>query len=120
MHLQDGPLCRRCGVQFPLGPGTGPCPVCEDEREYVDWAGQRWTTPADLAAEGRAVVVSTHDVEFAAAATHRTIVMADGDVIADGPTRQVCTSSPTFAPQTAKVFAPVPVLVPAEIEVVAP
>ena len=52
MHLQDGPLCRRCGVQYPLAAGTGPCPVCEDEREYVDWAGQRWTTPADLAAEG--------------------------------------------------------------------
>ena len=70
---------------------------------------------ADLAAEGRAVVVSTHDVEFAAAFTHRTVVMAEGEVIADGPTRTVLTSSPTFAPQTAKVFAPVPVLVPAEV-----
>ncbi len=69
----------------------------------------------DLAAQGRAIVVSTHDVEFAAAATQRTVVMADGDVIADGPTRQVCTSSPTFAPQVAKVFAPEPVLVASEL-----
>ncbi|WP_083680234.1 MULTISPECIES: MBL fold metallo-hydrolase [unclassified Pseudonocardia] len=52
MHLQDGPLCRRCGVQYPLGAGSGPCPVCEDEREYVDWSGQHWTTPAGLHAEG--------------------------------------------------------------------
>ena len=70
---------------------------------------------ADLASRGHAVVVSTHDVEFAAAATQRTIVLADGDVIADGATRDVCTSSPTFAPQAAKVFAPVPVLVAAEV-----
>ena len=48
--------------------------------------------------------------------SRRTVVMAGGDIIADGPTREVLTSSPTFAPQTAKVFAPVPVLVPAELE----
>ncbi len=70
---------------------------------------------ADLAADGRAVVVSSHDVEFVAAATQRLVVMADGDIIADGATREVCTSSPTFAPQVAKVFAPVPVLTPAEV-----
>lgn len=70
---------------------------------------------ARLAAQGAAVVVSTHDVEFAAAATSRTIVMADGDVVADGPTREVCTSSPVFAPQIAKVFHPVPVLTPSDV-----
>lgn len=52
MYLDDRPLCPRCGVQFPLGDGTGPCPVCTDEREYVDWDGQRWTTPVRLHADG--------------------------------------------------------------------
>ncbi len=52
MHLDDRPLCRRCGVQFPEGVDPDHCPVCEDEREYVDWDGQHWTTPADLWAEG--------------------------------------------------------------------
>ncbi|ROR53768.1 energy-coupling factor transport system ATP-binding protein [Luteococcus japonicus] len=69
----------------------------------------------DLAAAGSCIVVSTHDVEFAAAATQRTIVMADGDLVADGPTRAVCTSSPTFAPQTSKVFSPVELLTPDEL-----
>jgi hypothetical protein len=52
VQLEDRPLCRRCGVQYPLGVGDGSCPVCEDEREYVDWDGQQWATPAGLRAEG--------------------------------------------------------------------
>lgn len=63
-----------------------------------------------LAAQGVAVLISTHDVEFAAATSTRTLLMADGQVIADGPTAEVLTSSPAFAPQVAKVFAPAPVL----------
>ena len=59
-----------------------------------------------LAADGATVVVATHDVEFAAWATTRMLLMADGDLVADGPTAQVATSSPTFAPQVSKVFAP--------------
>lgn len=27
------------------------CPICEDERQYVDWDGQRWTTHETLAAK---------------------------------------------------------------------
>ncbi|MGO9456920.1 MAG: hypothetical protein ACLP62_07735, partial [Acidimicrobiales bacterium] len=59
-----------------------------------------------LAAEGRAVVVSTHDVEFVAAAADRVVVMATGDIVADGPTADVMVASPAFAPQIAKVLAP--------------
>jgi len=29
------------------------CPICADERQYVGWNGQQWTTLAELAAEGR-------------------------------------------------------------------
>ncbi|MGW6856223.1 ABC transporter ATP-binding protein [Streptomyces xanthophaeus] len=64
----------------------------------------------DLAAEGRAVVISTHDVEFVARAADRVVVMAEGDVVADGPTSEVIVASPVFAPQTAKVLAPLPFL----------
>ncbi|WP_141495002.1 ABC transporter ATP-binding protein [Kytococcus schroeteri] len=59
-----------------------------------------------LADDAAAVVVATHDVEFAAAATDRMVLVADGDLVADGPTARVATSSPTFAPQVSKVFAP--------------
>jgi energy-coupling factor transporter ATP-binding protein EcfA2 len=62
----------------------------------------------DLAAEGRAVVVSTHDVEFVAATADRVVVMAEGEVIADGRTAEVVVASPAFAPQVAKILAPQP------------
>ena len=69
----------------------------------------------DLAQAGTAVVVSTHDVEFAASCSERTIVMGEGEIVADGPSAEVCTSSPAFAPQVAKVFHPAPVLTTADV-----
>ncbi|GGB25778.1 cobalt ABC transporter ATP-binding protein [Flexivirga endophytica] len=59
-----------------------------------------------LARDGHAVLVATHDVEFVAGLADRVVVLADGDVIADGPTADVVASSPIFAPQVAKVLAP--------------
>ena len=36
----------------------------------------------------------------------RAVVLADGQIITDGPARQVVCHSPIFAPQVAKVLAP--------------
>jgi hypothetical protein len=45
-------ICRTCGVQQ-AETDTPPtsCPICVDERQYVGWEGQRWTTMAELAGE---------------------------------------------------------------------
>jgi energy-coupling factor transport system ATP-binding protein len=67
------------------------------------------------AAAGHAVVIATHDVEFAAEVATRTIVMADGDIVADGPTNEVVVGSPQFAPQVAKVLSPLPWLTVDEV-----
>ncbi len=64
----------------------------------------------DLAADGTSIVVATHDVEFVATAADRVIVLADGDIVADGPTTEVIVASPAFAPQVAKIMAPLPYL----------
>jgi energy-coupling factor transport system ATP-binding protein len=63
---------------------------------------------ARLAADGHAVVVSTHDVEFVAGATDRVVVLAEGEIVADGPTADIVVASPAFAPQVAKILAPLP------------
>jgi energy-coupling factor transport system ATP-binding protein len=61
-----------------------------------------------LASTGHAIVLATHDVELAADLAHRVVILADGEVVADGPTPDVVLSSPAFAPQTAKILAPSP------------
>jgi energy-coupling factor transport system ATP-binding protein len=42
-------------------------------------------------------------------------VIADGELVADGPTADVVVSSPAFAPQVAKVLAPQRWLTPTEV-----
>jgi hypothetical protein len=39
------PICRTCGTQFAAAsaPPEG-CPICLDERQYIGYSGQQWTT----------------------------------------------------------------------------
>ncbi len=38
-------ICATCGVQFAASEAPpAHCPICEDERQYVNWNGQEWTT----------------------------------------------------------------------------
>ena len=47
-------ICKTCGVQYaPSEQPPASCPICEDERQYVGWQGQQWTTMDELIAEGR-------------------------------------------------------------------
>ena len=69
-----------------------------------------------LADEGRCIVLATHDVEVVAVVADRAVVLADGEVVADGPARDVVTHSPVFAPQVAKILSPQPWLTVAEVE----
>ena len=69
-----------------------------------------------LAAEGRTVVLATHDVEVVAAVADRAVVLAEGEIVADGPAREVVVHSPVFSPQIAKVMAPQAWMTVEEIE----
>ncbi|MGW0823543.1 ABC transporter ATP-binding protein [Streptomyces sp. NPDC002845] len=59
-----------------------------------------------LAAEGHSILLATHDVELAAELADRVVILADGEVVADGPTADVVVASPSFAPQVTKILAP--------------
>src|SRR3954453_19076600 len=42
-------ICATCAVQYPDTPRPPEsCPICLDERQYVGWEGQRWTTRDEL------------------------------------------------------------------------
>jgi len=57
-------------------------------------------------AGGGGAVVATHDVELAAALATRVVLLAGGEVIADGPPAEVLADSPVFSPEMTRVFGP--------------
>src|SRR5258708_31584597 len=46
----DLPICLTCGVQYSAA--RHDCPICLDERQYVGWDGQQWTSLAELSRTG--------------------------------------------------------------------
>jgi hypothetical protein len=51
------PICVTCGTQFgSVGAPPNSCPVCEDDRQYVGWKGQQWTTLGELQKDHRNTV----------------------------------------------------------------
>jgi energy-coupling factor transport system ATP-binding protein len=58
----------------------------------------------ELAGRGSAVLVATHDVEFAAAFAERVVLLGDGRVIADGPAAEILSGGWYFATEVARVL----------------
>ncbi len=113
MHPRDLSEGQRLALVLAVQLRAAPPVLLLDEpTRGLDYAAKRSLTKIvdGLAAEGRAVLISTHDVEFVAAAADRVVVLAQGEIVADGPTADVVASSPAFAPQVSKVLAPLPYL----------
>jgi energy-coupling factor transport system ATP-binding protein len=55
-------------------------------------------------ARGRTIIMATHDVELVAECADRVILMGQGQVVVDGPVRQVMSESLVFASQINKLF----------------
>lgn len=68
-----------------------------------------------LASAGHSIVLASHDVELVAEVASRVVVIAEGEIVADGPTADVVVASPMFAPQIAKVLHPAPWLTVDEV-----
>ncbi len=59
---------------------------------------------AELAEGGAGVVVATHDVEFAAAFSHRVVLLGDGVVIADDEAAAVLSGGWYFATEVSRIL----------------
>jgi energy-coupling factor transport system ATP-binding protein len=109
VHPRDLSEGQRLALVLAVQLAAAPRVVLLDEpTRGLDYAAKAAfaTIVADLAAEGRAVVVATHDVELVAVVADRVVVMAEGEIVSDGPTTEVLGGSPAFAPQVAKVLGP--------------
>ncbi|MBJ7359647.1 ATP-binding cassette domain-containing protein, partial [Nocardioides sp.] len=85
-----------------------PVLLLDEPTRGLDYAAKRGLARLlrGLADDGRAVLVSTHDVEFAALVADQVLVLSDGEVVSSGPARKVLAESPAFAPQVMKVLGP--------------
>jgi energy-coupling factor transport system ATP-binding protein len=87
--------------------GERPAVVCLDEpTRGMDRAHKDAlvTLVKRLADQGSAVIVATHDAEFAAAFATRTVLLGDGRPVADAPTAEVLGGGWYFATQTARIL----------------
>jgi energy-coupling factor transporter ATP-binding protein EcfA2 len=107
-HPRDlsGGQRQRLALATVLDGGERPAVVCLDEptrgmdrRAKAALAAQL----AGLASAGAAVIVATHDPEFAAAVAERVVLLADGRPIADGTAADVLAGGWYFATETARV-----------------
>jgi energy-coupling factor transporter ATP-binding protein EcfA2 len=92
-----------------LGGGEPPAVVALDEPTRGMDRYQKQALADRLrafAARGTAVVVATHDVEFAARVADRCVLLARGRVVADGATRDVLSGGRYFATEVARVLGP--------------
>jgi energy-coupling factor transport system ATP-binding protein len=58
----------------------------------------------DLRRQGVTVVMATHDVELVARCADRVVILGEGQLVVDGPVREVMTESLVFASQINKLL----------------
>jgi energy-coupling factor transporter ATP-binding protein EcfA2 len=97
---------QRLALEVVLAGGV-PAIVCLDEptrgmdRGWKDELARRLRALADA---GAAVLVATHDMEFAAELAERAVLLGQGEPIADGPVGEVLTGGWHFSTEVARVL----------------
>jgi hypothetical protein len=85
-------ICTTCGVQY-ADTVTPPerCTICQDERQYVGWEGQKWTTMKELQSkhrnrldvEGPELISLVTEPDFAIGQRALHVRTPDGNVLWD-------------------------------------
>jgi energy-coupling factor transport system ATP-binding protein len=99
---------QRLALAIVAGSGDPPAVLALDEPTRGMDREAKAVLAAELrrrAAEGQAVIVATHDPEFAAACAERAVLMADGRIIADGPASELLAGGWYFATETARILS---------------
>jgi energy-coupling factor transport system ATP-binding protein len=102
-HDLSGGERQRLALAVVLDGGEPPAAVLLDEPTRGMDRAAKGDLAARLRALDAAVLVATHDAEFAAAVAKRVVLLADGRPIADGPIEDVLTGGWYFATETARI-----------------
>jgi energy-coupling factor transport system ATP-binding protein len=102
-HDLSGGERQRLALAAVLDGGEPPAAVLLDEPTRGMDRAAKGDLAARLRAFDAAVLVATHDAEFAAAVANRVVLLADGRPIADGPIEDVLTGGWYFATETARI-----------------
>jgi energy-coupling factor transport system ATP-binding protein len=108
-HPRDlsGGQRQRLALAIVLG-GEEPAAVLalDEPTRGMDRAAKRTlaTWLSERAGEGLAVLVATHDAEFAADFAKRAVLLADGRVIADGPIEEILSGGWYFTTEAARIL----------------
>ena len=95
-------ICRTCGVQYaPSDQPPAACPICEDERQYVGWQGQQWTTMDELIAEGRRTEIRQEEPGLYSIATQPPIAIGQRALLVQTPSGNVMWDCVSFVDEAA-------------------
>jgi len=98
---------QRLALAIVTGEGEAPAVLALDEPTRGMDRAAKALLALELrrrAGEGQAVIVATHDPEFAAACADRAVLLADGRVIADGTASELLAGGWYFATETARIL----------------
>ena len=78
-------VCATCGTQYPASPEPPEhCLICEDERQYIGWQGQRWTTLESLQADHHNVF-KTEEPDLTGIGTHPDFAIGQRALLVQTP-----------------------------------
>lgn len=98
---------QRLALAIVTGGGSVPAVLGLDEPTRGMDRGAKALLAEDLRARarsGQAVIVATHDPEFAASVAERAVLLGDGRVIADAPVGELLAGGWYFATETARII----------------
>jgi energy-coupling factor transport system ATP-binding protein len=95
---------QRLAMAIVTGDGPPPAVLCLDEPTRGLDRAQKAELAHCLRAGASAIVVATHDPEFAAQVADRVILLADGAIVADAPAAEVLSGGWYFATETARIL----------------
>ncbi len=79
-------VCKTCGVQYELSEGPpSVCVICQDERQYIGYRGQEWTTLKEMQGAGYTNEFREHEPGLTGIGTHPSFAIGQRALLVQTP-----------------------------------